>query len=105
VGIAGKVVAITGSSSGIGRATALLLGERGALVVLGTRREDALLALVEEIAAVCGKAVHNITDVRHRGHLEALVALAIELGGRLDVMVNNAGIGPISRFYALRVED
>lgn len=105
MGIEGKVVAITGASSGIGRATAKLLAERGAFVVLGARREAALAALVDEIAAAGGNAVHKATDVRQRSDLEALVALAVEHGGRLDVIVNNAGIGPISRFDALRVED
>ena len=103
--IKGKVVAITGASSGIGRATAQLLAERGAIVVLGARNEGALTEIVAEITASGGKAVYKKTDVRHRSHLEALVALAIEFGGRLDVMVNNAGTGPISRFDALRVED
>lgn len=105
MGIEGKVVAITGASSGIGRATAKLLAERGAFVVLGARNGEALAAIVDEITAAGGKAVYKVTDVRHRSHLEALVELAIERGGRLDVIVNNAGIGPISRFDALRVED
>jgi NADP-dependent 3-hydroxy acid dehydrogenase YdfG len=105
MGIEGKVVAITGASSGIGRATAKLLAERGALVVLGARREKELAAIVDEITAAGGKAVRKVTDVRRRGDLQALVALAIEHHGRLDVIVNNAGIGPISRFDALRVED
>lgn len=103
--IEGKVVAITGASSGIGRATAKLLAECGALVVLGARRETVLEGLVEEITAAGGRATFKVTDVRRRGDLEALVSTATERFGRLDVIVNNAGIGPISRFDALRVED
>jgi NADP-dependent 3-hydroxy acid dehydrogenase YdfG len=103
--IANKVVAITGASSGIGRATALLLAERGAKVVLGARREDKLSALRDEIVAAGGEAIYRVTDVTRRGDLEALVAAAIDRHGRLDVIVNNAGIGPISRFSALRVDD
>ncbi|MBI1197967.1 MAG: SDR family NAD(P)-dependent oxidoreductase [Phenylobacterium sp.] len=105
MGVTGKVIAITGASSGIGRATAKLLAERGAFVVLGARREEDLAAVVDEITALGGKAVYRVTDVRHRDQLEALVDFAIDQGGRLDVIVNNAGIGPISRFDALRVED
>lgn len=105
MGVTGKVVAITGASSGIGRATAKLLAERGAFVVLGARREDALVTVVDEITTTGGEAAHKITDVRDRRDLESLVDFAIERGGRLDVMVNCAGIGPISRFDALRVED
>ncbi len=104
MGIEGKVVAITGASSGIGRATAKLLAEHGALVVLGARREDALAEVVEAIIASGGKAASKTTDVRQRDDLEALVAFAVERGGRLDVIVNCAGIGPISRFDALDVE-
>lgn len=103
--IRGKVIALTGASSGIGRASAKLLAERGAHVVLGARREAALADVVDEITALGGKAVHKVTDVRHRGEVVALVDLAIATYGRLDVIVNNAGIGPISRFDALRVED
>jgi NADP-dependent 3-hydroxy acid dehydrogenase YdfG len=105
LGIEGKVVAITGASSGIGRATAELLAERGAFVVLGARSEGPLAATVNEITATGGKAIYRVTDVRHRSHLEALVESAIEFAGRLDVIVNNAGIGPLSRFDSLRVED
>jgi NADP-dependent 3-hydroxy acid dehydrogenase YdfG len=105
MGVTGKVIAITGASSGIGRATAKLLAERGAFVVLGARREDALVTAVDAITTTGGEAAHKITDVRDRRDLEALVDFAIERGGRLDVMVNCAGIGPISRFDALRVED
>lgn len=100
-----KVVAITGASSGIGRATAKLLAAHGASVVLGARRETVLADLAEEITAAGGKAAFKATDVRRRADLEALVATAVERFGRLDVIVNNAGIGPISRFDALCVDD
>jgi len=105
MGIAGKVVAITGGSSGIGRATALLLAEAGATVVLGARREDLLADIAGEITAAGGTVAYRRTDVCVRADLEALVALALEHGGRLDVIVNNAGISPISRLDALRVDD
>lgn len=99
------VVAITGASSGIGEATARLLASRGCRVVLGARREAPLATLAKEIAGTGGKVTYRLTDVTKRADLEALVAHAVEHFGRLDVIVNNAGIGPISRFDALRVED
>jgi NADP-dependent 3-hydroxy acid dehydrogenase YdfG len=103
--IEGKVVGITGASSGIGRATALMLAKRGAAVVLGARRTDRLAALADEIAADGGRAAYRAVDVTRREDVQALVDLACERFGRLDVLVNNAGIGPISRFDALRVDD
>ncbi len=103
--IEGKVIVITGAGSGIGRATAKLLAERGALVVLGARRLEPLQVVADEISASGGRASVRQTDVRQRADLEALVSLAVQEGGKLDVMVNNAGVGPISRFDDLRVED
>ncbi len=103
--IENKVVAITGASSGIGRATARLLAKRGAKIVLAARREEALSALRDEIEAAGGDAIFLATDVTRRSDLEAVVTAAVERFGRLDVIVNNAGIGPISRFSALRVDD
>ncbi|MDN7811915.1 SDR family oxidoreductase [Burkholderia gladioli] len=100
-----KVIAITGASSGIGRATARLLAKQGHAVVLGARREVELASLAAEIDHAGGRARHLVTDVTRRADLEALVAHAVTHFGRLDVMVNNAGIGPISRFDALRVDD
>jgi len=104
-GITGKVVAITGASSGIGKATALLLAERGAKLILGARRADRLEAVVHQIAAAGGEAAYTPTDVKRRGDLASLVKLACERFGRLDVLVNNAGVGPISLLDELRVED
>jgi NADP-dependent 3-hydroxy acid dehydrogenase YdfG len=99
--IEGKVVAITGASSGIGEATALWLASRGAKLVLGARREDRLATL----AARIGDAAYLAVDVRRRSDVADLVALANKRFGRLDVLVSNAGVMPVSRMDALRVDD
>jgi NADP-dependent 3-hydroxy acid dehydrogenase YdfG len=104
-GIEGKVVAITGASSGIGEATALLLAERGAKVVLGARRPDRLEALAVRIEKAGGEAAWACTDVKRRGDLSGLVKLACDRFGKIDVLVGNAGIGLISPLDDLRVED
>jgi NADP-dependent 3-hydroxy acid dehydrogenase YdfG len=98
-GIKGKVVAITGASSGIGEATARLLAERGVSVVLGARRTERLDDIAREIWDGGGAAVTCPTDVARREDLERLVGTAVDEFGQLDVLVNNAGIkkvGPIS---------
>lgn len=104
-GIKDKVIIITGASSGIGEATALLLAERGAKVVLGARGSERLEALANRIAGSGGDAVFAVTDVARRGDVAGLVTLALERYGKLDVLVSNAGIGPISPLDDLRVED
>ena len=91
-GIEGKVVAITGASSGIGEATALELAGRGAVVVLGARRTDRLATLAERIHREGGRAQVAGTDVTRRADLTRLVDVALEEFGRLDVLVSNAGI-------------
>ena len=81
--IEGKVVVITGANSGIGEATALLLAERGAKVVLGARGLDRLKALAARIAGAGGEAAYARTDVKRREDLTALVKLACERYGKL----------------------
>jgi NADP-dependent 3-hydroxy acid dehydrogenase YdfG len=100
-----KVVVITGASSGIGEATALLLAERGAKVVMGARGLDRLEALAARITEAGGEAAFARTDVRRRGDVNALVKLGSERFGKVDVLINNAGIGPISPLDLLHVED
>ena len=103
-GIAGKVIAITGASSGIGEATALLLAAHRANVVLGARRLDRLKALVDRIAGAGGEAAYVRTDVRRRDDLSKLVLLACHRYGKTDVLVNNAGVGETPPLDDLRVE-
>ena len=104
-GIESKVVVITGASSGIGRAAALLLAGRGAKVVLGARGADELEAVAREIQESGGDAVYRRTDVSNRQDVLVLVGLATDRHGKLDVLISNAGIGPISKLEDLRVED
>jgi NADP-dependent 3-hydroxy acid dehydrogenase YdfG len=94
----GRVVAITGASSGIGAATALALAEAGASVALGARRSERIDALVERIEAVGGSALAVPTDVADEPQARAFVAAAVERFGGLDGLVNNAGVmllGPV----------
>lgn len=98
-------MAVTGASSGIGEATALRLAAGGARVVLGARRTDALKRVAARIADAGGEAAFVATDVRHREDLTRLVATAQDRFGRLDVIVNNAGVMPISALADLRVDE
>src|SRR5438034_841823 len=88
-----RVVAITGASAGIGRATALRLARDGASVVVCARRGDRLDALASEIAAAGGTALAVVADVTREADMQRLVAGALERFGRLDVMICNAGFG------------
>jgi NADP-dependent 3-hydroxy acid dehydrogenase YdfG len=103
--IEGKVVVITGASRGIGEATALLLAEHGAKVVLGARGSANLAALTDRIVGAGGDAVYAVTDVKRREDLSQLVTLAHQRYDKLDVLINNAGVMPISPLDDLRVED
>jgi NADP-dependent 3-hydroxy acid dehydrogenase YdfG len=104
VAIDGKVVAITGASSGIGEATAELLAARGAKLVLGARGADKLNALAARLSAGAD-VVAKVTDVSRRGDLAEFVSLATDTYGRLDVLVSNAGIMPVSPFDEHCVDD
>ena len=103
--IAGKVVVITGASSGLGEATARLLSAQGASLVLGARRIDRLQALANELVAKGGKALAIATDVTRAAQVKSLVDAAVQTFGRIDVMINNAGLMPQSLLERLRIEE
>jgi NADP-dependent 3-hydroxy acid dehydrogenase YdfG len=104
-GIKDKIVAVTGASSGLGEATARLLSAQGATVVLGARRADRLRTLAKELEARGGKALAVTTDVSQREQVKALVDLAVQTYGRIDVMINNAGLMPQAPLERLKVEE
>ncbi|HTK06148.1 MAG TPA: SDR family oxidoreductase [Ktedonobacteraceae bacterium] len=104
-GIKGKVVVITGASSGIGEATARLLGQQGARLLLGARRVDRLEALVSTIRTQGGTADYQTIDVTQREQVEALIGHAQQTYGRVDVIINNAGIMPLSALDQLKVDE
>lgn len=101
--IENKVVVITGASSGLGEATARRLAKEGAKLVLGARRLDRLQSLAKELSLPDGAVAQ--TDVIHREQVEALVARAANLYGRIDVMLNNAGLMPQSMLEKLKVDE
>jgi len=102
--IKGKVVAITGASSGIGRSIALMLAREGAKVVLGARRDDRLKELAADIRKDGGEVAYTVTDVKQKDDLLRLVKLACDNFGRLDVMINNAGVSELSRIDELDID-
>jgi NADP-dependent 3-hydroxy acid dehydrogenase YdfG len=100
-----KVIIITGASSGIGEATARLLASRGAKVVLGARRDDRLKQIADEIAKGGGQAAYRTLDVTSQSDNDAIVRLAEETFGRVDVIFLNAGLMPNSPLSALKTDD
>jgi NADP-dependent 3-hydroxy acid dehydrogenase YdfG len=100
-----KIVLVTGASSGIGEATALRLAAEGHHVVLGARRTDRLDAVVARIQADGGRAGAQRLDVTDRDDVRAVVDRVVEEHGRIDVIVNNAGVMPLSRLDALLVDE
>ena len=103
--INGKVVVITGASSGLGEATARRLSADGASVVLGARRADRIQSLVKELTGKGGKALAVPTDVTHYDQVKKLVDTAVQQYGRVDVMINNAGLMPHSPLERLKIDD
>jgi NADP-dependent 3-hydroxy acid dehydrogenase YdfG len=103
--IAGKVVVITGASSGLGEATARHLASLGAAVVLGARRADRLKAIAGEIASSGGRAKAITADVTRMSDVKTLVDGAVEIFGKIDVMVNNAGLMAIAPIPEVNIEE
>ncbi len=103
--IEGKVVVITGASSGLGEATARHLSAQGASVVLGARRQDRIQALARELTGSGGKAIAVTTDVAHREQVKNLVDAAVQAYGRIDVMINNAGLMPQAPLERLKIDE
>lgn len=101
----GKVVAITGASSGMGKAIAIELAKNGAKVVLGARRTEQLRQLVEEIKGEGGDATFAQIDVKNKADLIQFVNTAVEQYGKLDVIINNAGVSQLSRIDELDRND
>lgn len=103
--IEGKVVVITGASSGFGKITAEYLSDRGAKVALGARSTDKIEALAESINKNGGKAIAVTTDVTEKDQVKNLVDSAVNEYGKMDVLLNNAGIMPLSPLEMLKVDD
>lgn len=103
--INGKVVVITGASSGIGEATAKLLASRGAHVVMGARRVEKLEALASLIQAEGGSALYQQLDVTSIEQMQSIIRLAQSRFGRVDVIINNAGVMPLSPLEALKIDE
>jgi len=103
--IEGKVVVITGASSGLGEAAARHLSTLGASIVLGARRLDRLRALADELIARDGRALAVEADVTRLDQVKALVDAAVRTYGRIDVMINNAGLMPQSLLERLKIDE
>ena len=103
--LAGKVVVITGASSGLGEATARHLAARGAKLVLAARRTDKLQSLATELSAAGAEVLTQATDVTHMEQVQALADATLKRFGRIDVLVNNAGIMPLAPLAKLKVDE
>lgn len=103
--ITNKVVLITGASSGIGEATARLLASQGARVVLGARRTDRLEKITAEIRARGGAAEYRTLDVTNLADVQAFADFALKTFGQIDVIINNAGVMPLSPLHELKIDE
>lgn len=103
--IRGKVVVITGASSGLGEATARLLSAEGATVVLAARRQERIAALAESLSQEGGTALAIETDVRDLAQVRNLVDKAVESFGKIDVLLNNAGLMPLAPLAQLKTDE
>ncbi len=103
--IENKVVVITGGSSGLGEATARHLASLGAKVILGARRQDKLETIVKEIKDEGGEAEYLVTDVTVTSDVKALVQKAVDVFGRVDVMINNAGLMSIAPMSECKTDE
>jgi NADP-dependent 3-hydroxy acid dehydrogenase YdfG len=103
--IQGKIVVITGASSGLGEATARELSAQGATIVLGARRADRIKSLADELTRRGGRALAVPTDVIHSEQVKKLVDGAVQAHGRIDVIINNAGLMPQSPLERLRIDE
>jgi short-subunit dehydrogenase len=103
--VQGQVIVITGASSGIGLATALMAAEQGAKLVLASRNGEALARIEHQIVNKGGEAIHVVADVASREDVERIARAAIDRFGTIDTWVNNAGIGTFGRIDQIPLED
>jgi NADP-dependent 3-hydroxy acid dehydrogenase YdfG len=103
--IKGKIIVITGASSGLGEAAARQLSQQGAVIVLGARRVDRIERLADEIKGKGSKALAKATDVTKYEQVKALVDIAVMTYGRVDVIINNAGLMPHSPLDRLKIDE
>jgi len=103
--VSNKIIVITGASSGLGEAAAKHLSEHGAIVVLGARRADRIESLAKGLSTKGGKALALTTDVTKYDQVKKLVDTAVKNYGRIDVIINNAGLMPQSPLDRLKIDE
>ncbi|RXJ72738.1 oxidoreductase [Veronia nyctiphanis] len=101
----GRIVVITGASSGIGAETVKILAQHGAHLVIGARRVDRMDALVSELGNIEGQVIVKQTDVTKQADIDSLIRTALDKFGRIDVLINNAGLMPLSFLSQTKVDE